>query len=159
MKNRQDGVARIAAQTIEDFGDQWTAFSDTSGFFGSKELLADFIQPFDISKFQGCRVADIGAGTGRHVEAILQAGAREVLAIEPSKAIDVIKRRFAENRGDRVVPMQITGDQLPATGDLDYVISVGVVHHIPDPVPVVRAAYNALRPGGQFVVWLYGKEG
>src|SRR6185503_4101770 len=32
-------------------------------------------------------------------------------------------------------------------------------HHIPDPDPVVRAAYAALRPGGRLAVWLYGQEG
>jgi SAM-dependent methyltransferase len=159
MNNRQDASSRIGRQTIEDFGEQWTEFSDTSGFFGSKELLADFISPFDIRNFEGRRVADIGAGTGRHVDGILEAGAREVIAVEPSQAIDVIRRRLSKDLGGRVIPMQITGDQLPPTGDIDYVISVGVIHHIPNPAPVVKAAYNALRPGGQFVVWLYGKEG
>src|SRR5206468_12552199 len=70
----------------------------------------------------------------------------------------VIRRRF-ENDPGRVIPKQITGDQLPPTGDIDYAISVGVMHHIPDPKPVITAVFNALRPGGQFVVWLYGKEG
>jgi hypothetical protein len=53
---KQNGASRIAQQTIEDFGEQWTTFSDTSGYFGSKELLADFIQPFDIAKFRDARV-------------------------------------------------------------------------------------------------------
>ena len=36
---------------------------------------------------------------------------------------------------------------------------IGVLHHISDPKPFVEAAYKALRPGGRFLVWLYGKEG
>jgi SAM-dependent methyltransferase len=36
---------------------------------------------------------------------------------------------------------------------------IGVLHHITDPKPSVEAAYKALRPGGHFLVWLYGKEG
>ena len=55
--------------------------------------------------------------------------------------------------------LKITGDQLPAYGNLDYIFSIGVLHHIPDPAPVVEAAFKALRPGGHFFVWLYGKEG
>jgi len=35
---------------------------------------------------------------------------------------------------------------------------IGVLHHIPDPKPFVEAAFRALRPGGHFVIWLYGKE-
>ena len=37
--------------------------------------------------------------------------------------------------------------------------SIGVLHHIPDPVPVVARMFAALRPGGQAVVWLYRREG
>ena len=39
------------------------------------------------------------------------------------------------------------------------ILSVGVLHHIPEPDPVVRAAYRALRPGGRLFVWLYAREG
>ena len=38
-------------------------------------------------------------------------------------------------------------------------VSIGVLHHIPDPRPAVEQAYRALRPGGRFLVWLYGREG
>jgi SAM-dependent methyltransferase len=157
MKAKRSPHHELAARTIEDFGEQWTTFSDTSGFFGSSELLADFIQPFDMRKFAGARVADIGAGTGRHIQGLLDAGATEVVAVEPSKAIEVIRRRFAERPNVRT--MNIAGANLPSDSNLDYAISVGVVHHIPDPAPVIRAVYEALKPGGQFVVWLYGKEG
>src|SRR5262249_25407525 len=30
---------------------------------------------------------------------------------------------------------------------------------IPDPLPTLRAAYSALRPGGKCCIWLYGREG
>ena len=34
-----------------------------------------------------------------------------------------------------------------------------MLHHIPEPEPVVRRVFAALRPGGKFVFWVYGKEG
>jgi SAM-dependent methyltransferase len=58
-----------------------------------------------------------------------------------------------------VICLKITGDKLTAYGDLDYVFSIGVLHHIPNPKPVAEAAYRALRPGGHFLIWLYSKEG
>jgi len=145
-------------RTIEDFGRQWTVFDDASGFFGSKELLADFVMPFDLSQIQGWRVMDLGAGTGRHVLAMLEAGAALVVAVEPSEAIAVVKERTREVR-DRVTLLQCAGDQIPHTAEFDAVFSIGVIHHIPNPAPVVQAVYRALKPGGKFVVWLYGKEG
>ncbi len=151
--------AEESRRTIRDFGKQWTTYNDTTGFFGSSALLADFIAPFSMENFRDSCVADIGAGTGRHVRALLAAGARRVIAIEPSESVRVIREQLVKPNLHRVIAMNITGDRLPPTGDLDYVISVGVLHHIPEPAPVIRAAYRALKPGGRFIVWIYGKEG
>ena len=88
---------------------------------------------------------------------LLEAGAKHVIAVEPSDAFDVLCRNIRQP--EKVTCLKITGDQLHASGDLDYIFSIGVLHHIPDPNPVVQAAFKALRPGGQFLIWLYGKEG
>jgi SAM-dependent methyltransferase len=149
---------KLQDRTIEDFGRQWTVFDDAADFFGSKELLADFVMPFDLSQIRGWRVLDLGAGTGRHVLAMLDSGAALVVAVEPSQAIEVVREKTREFK-DRVTLLKITGDQIPPTADFDAVFSIGVIHHIPDPAPVVRAVYGALKPGGKFIVWLYGKEG
>ncbi len=147
----------IAEQTIRDFGEQWTNYDNTDGYFGSTDLLVDFIQPFDAALFAGAKIADIGAGTGRHVAGLLDLEASHVYAIEPSKSVSVIERQFQGEA--RVSVLNVPGDQIPNNLDLDYVISIGVIHHIPEPGPVIRAAFEALKPGGKFIVWLYGKEG
>jgi SAM-dependent methyltransferase len=159
LARRLSKSQELARQTIADFGTQWTTYSDTAGLFGSAELLADFIAPFPLERFYGARVADIGAGTGRHSRALLEAGAARVVAVEPSQAVDVIRSQLASVCPGRIEIMNCSGDLLPASGDLDYAISIGVLHHIPEPAPVVAAVYRALRPGGQFVAWLYGQEG
>ncbi len=88
---------------------------------------------------------------------LLAAGAKHVIAVEPSDAFEVSCRNIPEP--EKVTCLKIMGDQLPAYGNLDYIFAIGVLHHIPDPKPVVEAAFKALRPGGHFFVWLYGKEG
>jgi len=145
-------------KTINDFGRQWSIFRDNEGFYGSMELFSDIISPFLIAdEIKGCRVAEIGSGTGRIVNMLLEAGAKHVVALEPSDAFEVLCRNIKQP--EEVTCLKITGDKLPAQGNLDYIFSIGVLHHIPDPKPVVEAAFRALRPGGRFLVWLYGKEG
>src|SRR5262249_61330887 len=100
----------------------------------------------------------MGSGTGRIAAILRSAGVAHLVAVEPSAAFDVLRENLAGQR-DRVTLLRLTGDAVPAAGDLDYVFSIGVLHHIPDPAPVVRAAYAALRPGGKIAIWLYGKEG
>jgi SAM-dependent methyltransferase len=149
----------LTRRTVDDFGEQWLAFRDNSGFYGSTELLADFFGPLlDISSLSGLRVADIGSGTGRIVNMLLDAGAAHVVAVEPSDAIGVLRENTAGRR-ERITYVHNSGDALSPGLELDLVVCIGVLHHIPDPSPVLAAGYAALRPGGLFFAWLYGREG
>jgi SAM-dependent methyltransferase len=149
----------LKQQTIQDFGDQWLAFRDNDGYYASTELLRDVCGPLlDPAEFRGTRVADIGSGTGRIVRMLLDAGAAHVTAVEPSAAIAVLRENLAAFAG-RVTLLNVPGDELPPGGDLDFVVSIGVIHHIPDPLPVLQAARAALKPGGRVLIWVYGREG
>jgi SAM-dependent methyltransferase len=149
----------LQARTISDFGEQWTSYPDSEGYFGSPELFNDFYAPLvSVTDLGGRRIAEIGAGTGRFVNVFGAAGAAHIVALEPSSAFAVLRdktRRFA----DRITYLNVTGEKLPPSGDLDYVFAIGVLHHIPHPDPVVAASFQALRRGGLLAAWLYGREG
>jgi SAM-dependent methyltransferase len=150
---------QLGARTIADFGEQWTLYPSTGGFFGSTALFNDFLDPLLSDRdVEGRRVADIGAGTGRFVSVLAAAGATHVVAVEPSEAMRVLRENTQRFR-DRITYLNVTGERLPPSADLDYVFAIGVLHHIPDPDPVVAAAFRALRPGGALAIWLYGREG
>jgi SAM-dependent methyltransferase len=152
-------MAEHKTRTIEDFGEQWTAFRDNPGYYGSADLLSDLFGPLlSREDVKGRRVADIGSGTGRIVNMLLDAGAEHVYAVEPSAAMAVLKDNTAERR-EQVTYVEGPGEKLPAGLGLDLVVSIGVLHHIPDPRPVLEAAYRGLKPGGGCLVWLYGREG
>lgn len=148
----------LGERTVTDFGDQWLHYTDNSGFYGSVELFEDVFGPLlGPEQVRDSRVADIGSGTGRIVQMLLAAGAAQVTALEPSAAFSVLEKA-TRRYGDRVRCLRRTGDQIPENG-YDLVVAVGVLHHIPDPHPVVAAAWRALRPGGRIAIWLYGREG
>jgi SAM-dependent methyltransferase len=145
-------------KTIDDFGDQWTRYQENDGYYASAELFNDIVTPFLSSRdLEGLACLDIGAGTGRISAMMLNAGARHVTAVEPSRAYDVLRRNLAPF-GSRATCLLLRGDEVPA-GDFDIAVSIGVLHHIPDPSPVVNAARGALRDGGRILIWLYGAEG
>ena len=89
---------------------------------------------------------------------LVNAGAGKVLAIEPSAAYEVLLRN-TRAIAERLGYLHATGAEIPAGEDLDYIFSIGVIHHIPDPAPTIDAAFQALRPGGKLLIWLYGREG
>jgi SAM-dependent methyltransferase len=148
---------RLQQQTIADFGEQWTNYTENRGYYASSGLLSDVFGPLlDVAALAGCRVAEIGAGTGRFVRVLVEAGASFVLAVEPSAAMEVLQRNTRDLTN--VKYLQAPGDRIPPTADFDFILSIGVLHHVPNPDPIVAAAWHALRPGGTIGIWLYGKE-
>jgi SAM-dependent methyltransferase len=149
----------VGQRTIADFGDQWTRYTDNSGYYGSLGLFADICEPLlSLDNVRGRIVADIGSGTGRIVNMLLDAGAAHVTALEPSESFAVVAANTA-GRANRVEVIRCEGTAIPQDRDFDLVVSIGVLHHVEDPAPIVKAARCALRPGGVIFIWLYGREG
>jgi SAM-dependent methyltransferase len=147
------------ADSSPDLGDQWQRYTDNEGYYGDIDILEGTFGPLlKLEEIEGKRVAEIGSGTGRIVRMLLQAGASEVTAIEPSAAFEVLKRNLAGD-ADRVILLNKAGHEIPTDREFDFIVSIGVIHHIPEPNPVIGASLRALRPGGRMIVWLYGKEG
>jgi SAM-dependent methyltransferase len=57
-----------------------------------------------------------------------------------------------------VTLLNIQGEEFPLNLNLDYIFSIGVIHHVPDPLPIIKRAYQSLKPNGKLVVWVYGSE-
>jgi len=146
----------LSERTIEDFGIQHQAYSESDGYYTSTDILADVLGPLmDVKDFKDLNVVDIGSGTGRWLRIFHNLGAKTITAVEPSDAIEVTKKNSAGL--DNITYHNVTGDIMP-DGQYDIVHSYGVIHHIPDPDPVIRRAYEVLKPGGRLVIWLYGRE-
>ena len=149
----------LRERTIADFGEQWTRYADNDGYYGSPALLEDVVGPlFDLKSLNGLVVADIGAGTGRFTSILLRCGARKVVAVEPSRGFDALVTNTSPLR-ERIEYVNAGGEQFRPAEKVDFAFSYGVLHHIPDPEPVVRAVFEALKPGGRICVWVYGREG
>ncbi|MBW2667673.1 MAG: class I SAM-dependent methyltransferase [Deltaproteobacteria bacterium] len=160
--NRSGRKADAVAEndrTIRDFGDQWSHYGGNEGFYGSLDLLQDMFGPLlATDELRGARVADIGSGTGRIVRMLAAAGAEHIVAVEPSVGVEVL-RANVRDLGDRVEVVHATGEDVPVDRGFDFVVSIGVIQFIEDPLPTLQAACRALRPGGRLLIWVYGKEG
>ncbi len=150
----------LREQTITDFGDQWGRYTDNSGLYGSVEFFADILGPLVApDSLKGRKVMDIGSGSGRIVQMLLGAGAAHVVAVEPALAAFETLKTNTASLADRITYINQRGDEVSPELQVDDVVSIGVIHHIPDPVPVIAACYEALKPNGRCILWLYGYEG
>ncbi|MEI7740983.1 MAG: class I SAM-dependent methyltransferase [bacterium] len=152
-------LTEIERKEIEDYSIQWKHATDNSGYYGSRDLFLDIIGPLEKSEnLVGKTVADIGSGTGRIVNMLLDVGVARVIAIEPSESYRVIESRVDSGKNQVEVVHDI-GEAVGRYENLDYVFSFGVIDHIQHPEATMRAAYKSLKPGGSMLIWVYGYEG
>jgi len=151
----------LGEKTVRDFGVQWTHYTSNDGFYGSKELFADIVEPLlNVKEVQDANVAEIGSGSGRIALMLAQAGALNVTAMEPSDGYDVLVKTINNSEwSDRIVTQKKLGAELDKSNVYDLIFSVGVLMHVPEPIPVLQAAYKALKPDGKLFIWIYSKEG
>jgi len=98
-------------------------------------------------------VLDIGAGTGRDAERLLEAlPTGRVIAVDGSRQmLDQLRSRLA-GEGDRLRVVQADLREPLELGETaDAALSVATLHWLPDHEVVFRSVAAALRPGGRFV--------
>ncbi|MBY0550373.1 MAG: class I SAM-dependent methyltransferase [Candidatus Obscuribacterales bacterium] len=149
----------LNSKTIADSAEQWLQYSDNTGYWASLDYLRDIFGPVhDVESLTGCYGAEIGSGAGRIVNMLLDAGASKVVAIEPSKWFALLCQNV-RRRSNRVIPVHAEGEAIREYTDLDFICSIGILHHIADPDRIIRACVSALKPGGKVLIWVYGHEG
>jgi SAM-dependent methyltransferase len=146
----------LERRTAEAFGSQWTHFTEMHDAFEAQFL--DWISPVEPSAFEARLVLDAGCGIGRHAYFAAKYGAREVIALDLSPAVDTAREVLRGLSNVHVVQGDLLRPPFPrATFDLAY--SIGVIHHLPDPAAGFRSLAAAVAPGGTVLVWVYGYEG
>ncbi len=143
-------------ESFPDFGEQFTKDSNIDGYWGSVELLKDIVNPFDLNEIKDKKIMEIGVGSGRISNNLLKFHPKILYGIEPSKAIEVAKKNIKSNK---IKLINSKGEDLNFLNEIDYVFSLGVIHHIPNYEKVLQKIYDSLKPGGKFIIWVYGKEG
>lgn len=140
--------------TVANFGWQWKHFTQQDERYA--EQLLGWIAPVKPEFFKDKVVLEGGCGKGRHTRLAAQWGARDVVGIDLSEAVEPA---YAATRGiNNIHIVQADIYQLPLKPIFDYAFSVGVLHHLPDPGEGFKSLASKVKPGGYLSAWVYGAE-
>lgn len=148
----EDRATRAQRDTARSFGYEWQAFSEMLPDYESN--FRWYFERFEPEAFDGALVLDAGCGTGRHTFYMARSGAREVVAMDFSQAIEVAAHNNRENPNTHFVQADIYHPPFPPR-TFDFLYSLGVLHHLPDPERGFQALLPMLREGGYLNIYLY----
>lgn len=166
-----------AAATLEDVRGFWQQHPVGEAALTGQNTAYDYFRTFDnlrespdvepyafsnlIHDYEGAsglRVLDYGCGNGYVLGHYARHGA-EVFGVDiTARAIDLTKRRFEllELTGDF---RQGDGATIPVEDEsIDIACSMGVLHHVTDPQPLVDELFRVLRPGGRLIAMFYNRR-
>lgn len=140
--------------TAAGFGWQWQHFTQEDTRYG--EQFLGWIAPVKSEFFKDKLVLEGGCGKGRHTQLAAQWGAREVIGIDLSAAVETAFAATRSLPNAHVVQADIY--RLPFPRQFDYAFSVGVLHHLPDPRAGFLSLAAKVKPAGKISAWVYGAE-
>lgn len=145
-------------RVINDFGSEWEKFNylgnEHAGFID--EQFRRYLSPLpsNFLSLETTIAADFGAGSGRWTRELAKR-VKIVHCIEPSDgAFKTLALAFKNNK--KVVLHQSSiQDLVLDPNSLDFAMSLGVLHHIEETQDALNRIFSFLKPGGQFLGYLY----
>ena len=148
-------MKNIDQKTVESFGDEWSTFDQSS--ISDDEACKRFNEYFSVFPWeelpQGAEGFDMGCGSGRWARFVAPKVGR-LHCIDPSSAIEVAKENLSANKNVSFHKSSLDSNCLPQKSQ-DFGYSLGVLHHVPNPVAAIRSCVDLLKPGAPLVLYLY----
>ncbi|MCK4589179.1 MAG: methyltransferase domain-containing protein [Nanoarchaeota archaeon] len=141
--------------TVDRFSYEWKKFSSLHN-----EYEKQFLDWVKVGKdfFKNKVILDGGCGTGRHCYYASRYGAKMLVGIDLGESIEVAYRNNQENQNAHFVQADIY--HLPfKERTFDYIYSIGVLHHLPNPEAGFRKILALVKKKGFISIWVYGREG
>ena len=144
-----DTDTEVKQRTADSFAYEWRRFGRVRPEWAKN--FADYLQPLSPESLAGLDLLDVGAGSGRHSLLAARHGAR-VIAVDVGDSIDVARA----NLPPEVLTVQADAEALPFDAEsFDLVMSIGVLHHLPDTERALTDITRYVRRGGHVHFYLY----
>ena len=123
--------------------ERWLVRTLRPGLFRRRRLAVESVKVYDAP-----RVLDVGCGSGRIGEFVLEAGAGHYVGVDFSEPMIEMSRarlnRFAD-RADLIVDDFLTAD---LHGPFEVILAVGLFDYLPEPHRFTRRMFELCAPGG-----------
>ncbi|MFZ4058019.1 MAG: class I SAM-dependent methyltransferase [Ferruginibacter sp.] len=157
-KNREIAIFstegnNIDPEVVQSFGDEWLKFNEFSDEI-IEECANEYFDILDDTIInQNTYALDVGCGTGRWTKFLTKkVGFME--SVDPSNAIFAADKLLGDIKNVRLT--KASTETMPFEDEtFDFVMSVGVLHHIPNTQQAMIDCVKKVKKGGYFYCYLY----
>jgi SAM-dependent methyltransferase len=140
-------------RTFDSFGYEWNTFGDVRE--EDDEFAGVYFRDLDLSTLEGLRGLDVGCGKGRYTRYVAeQIGV--LVALDGSEAVEAAARNLETFSNVLVVRCDLRGAPV-VPGSFDFVMCLGVLHHLEDPRSGFEELAGLLAAGGRMLLYLYSR--
>jgi SAM-dependent methyltransferase len=144
----------------DSFGFQWKTFArlQLDSYNGTDFSFARFraITGWSAEDLKGRKVLDAGCGAGRFAEVVAHRLGADLYAFDLSAATEACRENLMPHP-PFVCQASIYTPPF-AEGTFDFVYSIGVIQHTPDPHAAIVSLCRLVKPGGSIALWIYEQD-
>ena len=148
-------VERVGSteRTLASFGFEWNAFDEVRD--EDQNFAEIYFRDLDLDGLADKVGLDAGCGKGRFTRILADHLAAEV-ALDGSAAVQAAARNLRDHTNVTVVQADLR-DAPFAPESFDFISSLGVLHHLDDPLEGFTRLVRLLAPKGQMLLYLYSR--
>jgi len=138
------------------FSYEWNQFTEFTKEFTHNEYVRTLL-PFPPDIIKNKIVLEAGTGAGVFIDWFEHYGASHIFGMNLGLDVEAVNKKTSHLNIVTIVQGDIF--HLPfADKKIDFVISHGVIHHLPDPEKGFKKLIPAVKEGGEIFIWVYGKD-
>ena len=141
------------ARTFSSYSYQWRKFKEMLPNW--EEVFSRSIAPIEPDFFRGKVGLDAGCGFGRSLFYAASCGA-EVIGMDLSEAVEAARENTRHLSNVHLIQADVFHSPLRERS-LDFIYSIGVLHHLPDPKKGFLTLTRLLAPGAPIFIWVYSR--
>jgi SAM-dependent methyltransferase/uncharacterized protein YbaR (Trm112 family) len=142
---------RAERRTVRSYSYQWRKFKQM--FPEWEQVFLDSIRPITPDFFKGKVGLDGGCGFGRSLCYSASYGAT-MIGLDLSEAVEAARENTRHLPNVHLVQGDIFNPPVKRRS-LDFVYSIGVLHHLPDPKGGFLSLSRLLKPDAPMFIWVY----
>lgn len=145
----------VHAGSPDRFGYSWALFSEILP--QHQEQFRRWSSAIPREAWKGARFVDAGCGIGRNSFWAMQEGAAGGVALDvDERSLGAARRNLSGMPAIEVRHQSIY--EIAVDPPADIAFSIGVIHHLEDPLAAIRRMAASVKPGGIVMIWVYGRE-